>query len=450
MSTDVGAPRRFLRFSVVIGALAAAAAFAGPASAAPAGSGYGQWDLSGGSGTLTVPLAGFPSAKVATTSSRSQVGGGTSAFLGTSTPFGAAYGSSQGKHYLVLGTAALKAPSTTTVTFHAPTPTGWGFALGDVDADTVQVAATGADGQPVPVADLGWQSAFNYCPNTPRPTGCTGTGPFTDVPRWDPTTATLIGNVGDTSGASGWFRPTVPISSLTLTFTAQTGIPSYQLWAAAEPVRISGRVGTDCGHAAPATTVALRDADGSPVPAADGSPVTTTTEADGTYTFDGLTAGHYEVAAESSHGYTAGAHAHKTVAADADATDVALTLTCPAPPPAEPPTTVTDDVQPNTPTTITLPDGLIATHVDPPAHGTAVVDPGGTITYTPDTGFAGTDVLHYTARTPSGAIVHGTIDVRVELPNTGVTVFPVLALGAVLVGAGVLTLLLVRRFAARR
>jgi LPXTG-motif cell wall-anchored protein len=441
MSTDVGAPRRILRLAVVLGALAAVAAFAWPASAAAAGSGYGQWSLTGGNGTLTVPLAGFPSAKVTTTSSRSQVAGGTSAFLGTSTPFGAAYGSSQGQHYLVLGTAAMSAPSATTVTFHAPTPTGWGFALGDVDADTVRVAATGADGQPVSTAELGWQSAFNYCPNTPRPTGCTGAGPFTDVPRWDPTTATLIGNVGDTSGASGWFRPTVPISSLTLTFTAQTGIPSYQLWAAAEPVRITGRVGTDCGHTAPATTVALRDADGSPVPAADGSPVTTTTEADGTYTFDGLTAGHYEVAAEPSHGYTAGAHAHKTVAAESDAADVALTLTCPV----EPPTTVTDDVKPDTSTTITLPDGLIATHVDPPAHGTAVVDQDGTITYTPDAGFVGTDVLRYTARTPSGVIVHGTIDVRVELPNTGVTVFPVLALGVVLIGAG----LLVRRFARR-
>lgn len=446
---------RVLKKAVAIGTLAAAltvAAAAGPAFGAADGSGYGQWSLSGGSGSLTVPLAGFPSASVTTTSSRAQVAGGTSAFLGTSTPFGAAYGSSQGKQYLVLGTATASAPSTTTVSFATPPPTGWGFALGDVDADSVRVAATGADGQPVSTADLGWQSGFNYCQQTPRPTGCTGPGPFTDQPRWDPNTATLIGNIADTSGASGWFRPAVPLTSLTLTFTAQTGIPSYQLWVAALPVTIGGTVGTGCGHTAPRTTVRLLAADGTPVTGTDGTPVTTTSSANGSYSFTGVTSGHYQVAAESADGYTAGPAARKAVSATTDVSGAALTLTCPAPPTtmAEPPAPVTVDVQPGTPTTITLPDGLVATHVDDPAHGTATVNPNGTIMYAPDAGFVGTDRIHYTARTRSGATVTGVLVLRIVLAATGVTVLPVLALGALLVIAGAGTLLLARRRAVRR
>jgi LPXTG-motif cell wall-anchored protein len=448
---------RVFRAAVVIAAVLTVTVLAGPAFAAPDGSGYGHWTVSGGSGTVSVPLDGFPSATVTTNSTRMQVPGGTSAFLGASTPFGQAYGSSQGKQYLVLGNALAVAPSTTTVTFGSPTPTGWGFALGDVDADTVRIAATGANGQAVSAAELGWQSAFNYCQNTPRPTGCTGAGPFTDMPRWDPATATLIGNVADTSGASGWFRPTVAIKSVTFTFTAQTGIPSYQVWIAALPVSIAGAVATNCDHPAPQTTVRLLNTDGSPVLDAAGEAVTTTSAADGTFSFPHLTSGHYVVAAESAQGYTAGSDARRTVDASTDVTGANLALTCPAPPttttqpPApQPPPTVTVDVEPGTPTTITLPDGLVATHVDKPDHGTANVNPNGTITYVPDNGFAGTDHIRYTARTRSGAMITGVITIRINLPNTGANVLPVVGLGTVLVIAGVVTLFLVRRRSPRQ
>jgi hypothetical protein len=427
---------RVFRAAAAIATLVAVVTLlAGPAFGAPDGSGYGRWTVNGGSGTLTVPLAGFPSATVSTTSSRTQVSAGSSAFLGSSTPFGSAYGTSQGKQYLVLG-AAGSAPSTTTVTFGTPPPSGWGFALGDVDADTVRVAATGADGRPVSTSDLGWRSAFNYCQNTPEPTGCTGSGPFTDEPTWDPATATLVGNVDNTAGASGWFRPAVAIRSLTLTFTVQVGIPSYQLWVASLPVSVAGTVATNCGHAAPRTTVRLLDSDGSPVR-------DTTTAADGTYSFDGLASGTYVVAADSTDGYSA---TRRTVRATTEVSGVRLVLTCPAPPPtAEPPAPVTVDVQPVTPVTITLPGGLVATHVDQPDHGTATVNPSGTITYVPNAGFAGTDHIHYTAKTPSGAVVTGVITVRIILPATGVPVLPVVALGAGLLIAGVATLLLVGR-----
>lgn len=432
---------RVCRAAVAIIAVTITMALAAPAFAAADGSGYGRWTVSGGSGTLTVPLTGFPPATVTTDSSRTQVAGGTSAFLGASTPFGAAYGTSQGRQYLVAGTAVVATPSTTTVAFAAAPPVGWGFALGDVDADTVRVTATGTDGQPVSTADLGWQSAFNYCRPTPRPTGCTGM--FTDLPHWDPATATLIGNVADTSGASGWFRPAVPITSLTLTFTAQSGTPSYQVWVAALPVSIAGKVTTDCGRPAPRATVRLLDA--------DGHPVSTTSTADGAYSFTHLIPGRYEVAVDSTQGY---AGARRTVQATTDVSGANLVLTCPAPPttterPTPPPPT-TVDVQPGSPVTITLPDGMVATHVDDPDHGTATVNPGGTITYVPDAGFTGTDHLRYTARTRSGAVVTGTIAVRVVLAATGRMVVPVAALGGALVMIGVAVLFGFRRRPARR
>lgn len=137
---------------------------------------YGQWTVAPAdptsTGTLSVPGSQVPDATFQTNSDSLQVPSGASAFLGDSTPFGAEYGSSQNLPYLVVRTDGT-APSTTTFTFAAPTPaSGWGFAFGDVDADTVKVEAFDAAGAAVPTAALGWQSAFNYCTNSPRPTSC--------------------------------------------------------------------------------------------------------------------------------------------------------------------------------------------------------------------------------------------------------------------------------------
>lgn len=454
---------------MVIGMLGAGG---GTAGAAPDASGYGDWSVADQPGTMTVPLAGFPSSELTTTSTSARVGSGSSAFLGASTPFGETYGSSQGREYLLARTAAGGAPSITTVTFAAPTPVGWGFALGDVDADTVRVAATDANGSPVPPDALGWQDSFNYCRNSPRPSTCAGPGPFTDAPRWDPATATLTGNGADTSGAAGWFRPTVPLRSLTLTFSVQRGIPVYQVWTAALPVSISGTVGTDCGAPVRDTTVRVLDPDGEPVRDNAGDPVTTTAT-DGSYSVAGLVAGTYRLAADAAGGNAGGPGSRRTVEATEDTSDVALTLRCPAPPPAPPtstpstppstppessssPTTppsvapeISVSTQPGTPTTIRLPDGHTATQVEQPEHGSATVNADGSITYVPDRDFLGADTVRYTARTPSGATVTGVVTVTTALAATGVDVLPLALAGGVLVAVGAGALLISRRRATR-
>lgn len=206
---------------------------ADPATAA-ASTAYGQWNMSGQSGTLTVPVAGFPSAQVSSTSSSVVVASGTSAYLNTSTPFGAEYGSSRGEPYLSLRTATGLNPSNTTLTFASPpAPGSWAFALGDVDADHVHISAIDAAGNPVSTEDLGFQGSFNYCNGSPLPSTCGGST-SNDLPRWDAGTSTLIGSSRDTSGASGWLKPRVPIRSVTLRFEVQSGIPLYQLWVAAQ------------------------------------------------------------------------------------------------------------------------------------------------------------------------------------------------------------------------
>lgn len=217
-----------------LAALACAATVPAAATAATTSTEYAQWTVSGGSGTVEIPGAGFPTGTVTSDARPLRVPSGTSTFLNAATPFGKEFGSSQGKGYLYFGTATGSQSSTTTIDFAAGTPVGtWGFALGDIDADTAKVTAVGTNGKPLTAAQLGWQSAFNYCASIPRPGACTG-GASTDEPTWKAATSTLVGNGKDTSGASGWFVPTVPIKSLTILFTVQTGIPIGQLWLAAK------------------------------------------------------------------------------------------------------------------------------------------------------------------------------------------------------------------------
>ncbi len=193
---------------------------------------------------VTIPGAnGFPSSSLATTSLSPSVPSGSSAWLSASTPFGGQFGSSQGLSYLSFGATTSQANSTTVLTFASPTPTaGWGFALGDVDAESIQLSATDASGNAIAVSGLGYQGNFNYCAVSPKPSTCTGAGPFTDVPTWNAGTATLAGNGADTSGASGWFMPSVAIKTLTLTYHVLIGIPSAQLWVASNLRTIAGTV----------------------------------------------------------------------------------------------------------------------------------------------------------------------------------------------------------------
>lgn len=271
------------------------------ASAQAPVTGYGSWGVSGSgaswTGTFTPPsVAGFPSATLVTNSLTPATPSGATTWLGPTTAFGAVFGTSQNLPYLQLRTTTGTTTSTTTIAFASPTPvqsggSGWGFSLGDIDADKVTVSATDISGNPVTAAQLGWQGAFNYCAVSPKPSGCPS-GDSTDVPTWDPSTATLTGNVLDTGGASGWFRPTVPLATLTLVFTPLSGLPTFQLWvAAAGSLGVSGTVSLEIDGVAsgPVAGAIVELLDGAGEPVTVGTvPVSTVTAADGTYAFTGL------------------------------------------------------------------------------------------------------------------------------------------------------------------
>lgn len=286
---------------VVIAGTAAMLVAGAPSAQAATTAEYAAWTAAGSSGSWTgagpVAAAGFPAATFTSTATSVQAPSGASTFLGPATPFGAVYGSSRNQPYLTIATAAGNAPSTTTLTFPQPTPAaGWGFALGDVDADAVQLHATGAGGLPVTAADLGWQGAFNYCAVSPKPGSCTGSGPFTDVPTWNPLTGTLTGSGSDTFGASGWFQPTVALRSITFTFSRQVGNPIFQLWLAALSVPLTGQVDGITPSSQippPGVQVDLLTAAGDPVHDPAGDPVTATADDTGKFEFPSVADGDY-------------------------------------------------------------------------------------------------------------------------------------------------------------
>ncbi|MET0911487.1 MAG: carboxypeptidase-like regulatory domain-containing protein, partial [Ilumatobacteraceae bacterium] len=253
--------------------------------AGAAGNRYGTWTVSGADpawrGTMVVGATGFPHAAVATDSSSPTTP--SSAVLDPTTPFGAEFGGSGpagvGGNALSASTSEAGARSVTTLTFAAATPpAGWGFAVGDVDTDSIQVAAVGPAG-PLTSTQLGFRGVFNACTGaSPRPAGCPTVVP-TDVPRWDAVTATLRGTGVDTSGASGWFTPTVPITSMTVTYTAGSADTGFQMWVAADTSDISGTVRLGTGGPAPSgSVVMLRTSDDTEI-------ARTRTASDGTYRF---------------------------------------------------------------------------------------------------------------------------------------------------------------------
>ncbi len=289
--------------SVAVTSLATAAWLllrAGTAQAATTAE-YANWAQAGSSGawtgTTTLSAAGFPVGALTSTSSALTIPTGASAFLSSDTPFGAVFGDSAGHPYANIGTATSQAPSTTTITFATPTPAaGWGFAVGDIDAGTVQIAATDTSNAVVPVAGLGWQSAFNYCATSPRPSSCTGPGPFTDQPTWDPGTATVIGSGTDTFGGAGWFEPTVALKSITFTFALQLGVPLFQLWLATLSVPLTGQVGgvtPELAVPAPGIELDLLHSDGTPVVDPVGAAVTATADDAGAFEFPSVVDGSY-------------------------------------------------------------------------------------------------------------------------------------------------------------
>ncbi|HEY3139836.1 MAG TPA: LPXTG cell wall anchor domain-containing protein [Acidimicrobiales bacterium] len=344
--------------------------------AAAAGKVYPTWTVAGANpswtGTMTMPAAGFPAATFATNSNTPNVPSGANTFLGPATPFGAAFGSSAGRQYLSFGAAAAQAPSTTTVTFASPTPaTGWGFTIGDSDAESVVIQATGPGG-PVAPSALGFQSTFNYCAAAPQPPGCTK-APFTDVPNWDPTTGTLNGNVNDTDGAAVWFRPTAPITTITFTLNRLSGIPIVQLWFASLTQDISGTVSlqTPSGPTPPppGSVLSLKLPSGQPVTDPAGNPVTATPGPGGQYTFPGVAPNTYQVVVTPPPGYEVVGAATRD--ADASAGDIPGVdfLLCETPPPTTTTTTTTPPTPPPptpAPTEAPAPGARPGTNTVPP------------------------------------------------------------------------------------
>ncbi|MHA6760168.1 hypothetical protein [Streptacidiphilus sp. PAMC 29251] len=418
------------------------------AAAAPSpGSGavYGTWTPTAPPSTMQVPLDGFAAAAVRTTSSAATVQSGKSAFLGSSTPVGRRYGSSQGRPYVNIAAATGQTPSVTSLDFAAPTPAGtWAFTLGDVDADRVQVEAFGANGQPLSSAQLGWQGAFNYCTNSPKPSSCVGPGPFNDVPVWHPDTATLVGNFIDTNGASGWFQPTVPVTRLTLTYSVQIGFPIFQLWTSSLATNVEGTVSSDCGTPVGTTVTLRRAAGGAAVIGTDGQPVTAKVGADGGYRFADLAPGNYRAVLAAPGGYSPSSV--KAAANTSNGDDVSgadLRLTCdPIPAPPQPPVDVPDGGE----VVIPVPPGPGPSRnahprvIDPPDHGTVRVGPGNKLVYSPDRGFTGSDRLTYVSRNTKGQLISHTVvlKVRSTLAATGADLpaGPLLGLAGALAAAG--------------
>ncbi len=280
---------------ILAGAIILVAALVGalPAAAATT-TAWATWQPltgAGGAYATTVQVAARP-ALTATMTSDSRAGqvgviSGASTWLSQGTPVGEKYGSSINQQYLNLRPKADSptSPSTTTYSFARPTPTsGWTFVLGDIDADAVRIQAIGVDGQTLTADDLGFNGGFNYCaPGTAGKPSCSGDA--ADFPAWDAATQTLTGNAAasDTSGSAAWFEPSVPIISLTFFFTQRSGFPIYQTWFASIARDITGTVTDNADGPLPGAALTLTDANGDVV-------ATTTTDADGAYSFPGFVA----------------------------------------------------------------------------------------------------------------------------------------------------------------
>lgn len=231
----------------------------GSASASAAGL-YASWtitpsdsDAQNHSGTLSFPNAFLPGATFTSNkdtddgeSTRVATGTGTYGdWLTEDTPFGATFGPSGPSTTIQffrqrIGTETV---ATTTYTFSKPFPANrLGFAVGDIDVDNLTITATDDKGNPVPGSKLAG-GVFNYC-DVPvdKPTGCDA-GPYTN-PVWTPgsnggkvTPTPPAPGIQESSGSSAWFRPTIPLKTLTFVFEAYSGAgdPSYRAWFAAFP-----------------------------------------------------------------------------------------------------------------------------------------------------------------------------------------------------------------------
>ncbi|HEY5115763.1 MAG TPA: carboxypeptidase regulatory-like domain-containing protein [Nakamurella sp.] len=299
---------------------------AGPAAAAPRPAVAPYWGsfvidgdpATGLSGALTMP-GGFPGFGLieSTSNELAAAGDGASAFLNAATPVGQVFGSSIHQPLLTAGAAPDGGSSATSYRLGDGTPTSdWAFVLGDIDADQVNVVGrTTQDGDLVPPAALGFQGTFNYCTGDPLPPACGGQS-SSDAPTWDPATGILTGHGSDTNGASAWFAPTVPLTSLSFQFTADTPDQTFQTWFVSDTRTLSGTVTADGGAAIGGAQLDLGIL---PVGGVD----STTSAPDGTYRFGPLAPRTYQVDATSPTGYLpAGPTTRTADLLDGDATGV--------------------------------------------------------------------------------------------------------------------------------
>ncbi|MGI9117016.1 MAG: carboxypeptidase-like regulatory domain-containing protein, partial [Gaiellales bacterium] len=156
-------------------------------------------------------------------------------------------------------------------------PGGWGFTLGDIDVDQVQITATsdgtrqlsGAQltGNRFVRGSLSGNQVQDYVASVPYNYLGNG-GPR---PAWVPGAVggQLIGNGLESDGAAGWFMPSTSVKTLTFTFTPLPGQTdpaapqSYQLWFALRTHVVSGTVrNADTSLPVAGATLALSDPTG--------------------------------------------------------------------------------------------------------------------------------------------------------------------------------------------
>lgn len=381
------------------------------ASAAPIGH-WGTFTVAGAARayTGTVTLPGFPATTYTSTSRQSTVISGASVWQGPATGPGSTYGSSRGTTYLnqrpATDTPNASGASVTTYTFATPTPGAgsWSFVLGDVDADQATIAATVPGGGAATAAQLGFQSTDNSCSAVsaggwscpPDPDGTTGR----DVPTWNSATRTLTGNATatDTAGATAWFTPTVPLSTLTITYQQRSGLPVYQTWFADRTAAISGTATRDGSPVAGATVTAT---------APGGRTVTTTTRADGTYVFP-------ELGVDS--GYRVTLTAPDGVVGDPTVTDVSLASS-----PGGADRTGVDFVLASVTGTATLDGGPVATGTRVELLGTDGTEIAATTTDTTGAYRFTTTPGDYRVRVTAPEGTTGTATESVTIPAAGTT-----------------------------
>lgn len=276
--------------------------------------------------TASFPLPA-PGDLTATVASTKDLATATSAVLPADRGFGSIYGSSSGFSYITVNSV----DTTTTITFSAEVPAGEiGLALGDIDAEELVVSMQNGTSVALSGAQMGVQAPFNYDnTDTSLPTISVGT---TSVTLFEPGCPDISGKC-NTAGATGWFKPTVAVQTITIESTRRPTVvsASYQIWLANGPAQIVTWAPTD-------TTLAVADLPITPTPGATtngGGTISYSVNSSSTSdcTVNSVTA---EISATTAGTCVIQAFAEPNGGFLAGSTKVTFTLTVPPPPPSPP------------------------------------------------------------------------------------------------------------------